>query len=153
VTETYRPLPTLLVMAFVLVMTVVRAQPSPQASPRNPEDERTLAFGKAVELERVQQFAAAAKVLEALPRSPVDYLLDLRLGWLHYLQGNTASSCYHYERARVGTPRAIEPRVALLLPLLAQQRYAQAEQTARAILASVPDHYLASLRLTIAYRM
>jgi tetratricopeptide (TPR) repeat protein len=104
-------------------------------------------------MERVQQYAAAIQVLQALPRSATDYPLDIRLGWLHYLAGNHASSVWYYERAQLGAPLAIEPRVALLLPLLAQQRYAEVEQHARAVLATAPDHYLASLRLAIAYRM
>jgi tetratricopeptide (TPR) repeat protein len=153
VNDTYRPLPTVAVLALVLVLAMGRAQPGKPSALTDPEDERAAAFRKAAEQERLQQYAAAAQLLQVLPRSASDYLLDLRLGWLHYLAGNHASAIWYYEHAQVGTPRAIEPRVALLLPLLAQQRYAEVEQHARIVLAVVPDHYLTSLRLAFAYRM
>lgn len=144
--------PTLAVLGLIGVLAFVRAQPTP-TPPALPEDDRLATFRKASELEAAQNYAGAVQLLQGVPRERVDYSLDIRLGWLHYCAGNQASAVWHYEQASIVAPQALEPRVALLLPLLAQERYAEVERVGRGVLSSAPDHYLAALRLTYAYRM
>ena len=83
---------------------------------------------------------------------PRAYAVELRLGWLYYLSTNHIVSAEHYRAASDVAPRAVEPRLGLLLPLLASSRFIEAEFTAREILREHQTHYLAHRRLATALR-
>ncbi|MFA6546487.1 MAG: tetratricopeptide repeat protein, partial [Limisphaerales bacterium] len=85
--------------------------------------------------------------------APNDYVTSLRLGWSEYQKGNHTSSLVHYRAAQAAQPRSLEPKLGLLLPLLADKQLAAAESLAREILRDHPRHYLASLRLATALRL
>lgn len=102
-------------------------------------------------LEKSKDYAGAIQALATA--QPPNYTVNARLGWLHYLQGNPELSIRYYERAIRSAPTAIEPRLGLLLPLMAQQRFAEAEIAAKAVLVIDSRNYTASLRLTTALRM
>jgi tetratricopeptide (TPR) repeat protein len=75
------------------------------------------------------------------------YLALLRRAWLLYKLGRHAQSSEVYEQASALDPKAIEARLGVLLPLMAEQRWPQAEQVARQILKVDGGNYLATLRL------
>lgn len=108
------------------------------------------AFATSYRYEKSQNYEDAIKVLMVLEEQ--DYLLDLRLGWLYYLSGKFANSRQHYQAAIAAAPKAVEPRLGLMLPLLAQTRYAELETMAKQVLMIDPNNYYASLRLAIALR-
>ena len=93
---------------------------------------------------------ALAPVIEAYPQG---YTVNLRLGWLNYLKGAHATARAHYEAAIKIMPDSIEARLGHLLPLLAQERYTDAEAVARAVIRVDPANYYANLRLAFALRM
>lgn len=84
---------------------------------------------------------------------PADYLADLRAGWAEYQQGNFTNSLARYRAAQAAQPRSLEPKLGLLLPLLADKQFAAAESLAREILRDNKTHYLAHLRLATALRL
>ncbi|NBR86268.1 MAG: hypothetical protein EB141_00170 [Verrucomicrobia bacterium] len=85
--------------------------------------------------------------------SAADYLSELRSGWSEYQKGNHTNSLAHYSAAQSAQPRSLEPKLGLLLPLLATQQFAAAEALAREILRDNKSHYLAHLRLATALRL
>jgi len=85
--------------------------------------------------------------------APDDYASSLRLGWQDYLKGNLTNSLVHYRAARAAKPLSLEPKLGLLLPLLADKQFPAAEALAREILRDHPRHYLATLRLATALRL
>ena len=82
-----------------------------------------------------------------------DYLPSLRLGWQHYLAGDHTNSLAHYRAAQAEKPLSLEPKLGLLLPLLATSQFPAAEALAREILRDNKTHYLAHLRLATALRL
>ena len=112
-----------------------------------------LAYRKSYDLERDGHYAAALQALQsATEGTPRDYTLALRLGWLAYHSGDYPDSEHYYRSAVQAAPQAIEARLGLLLPLLAQLRWAEAEQVAYQILKDDPLNYYATLRLCVALR-
>ena len=83
---------------------------------------------------------------------PDDYAVNLRLGWLSYLDGRYADADNYYRIAAAASPQSREAKLGLLLPLLAQGQYRRVEYLATQILQSDPENYFANLRLSVALR-
>lgn len=101
---------------------------------------------------------AAGKLKEALaaldqlpPARRDSYLGWARRGWLQYRLGEHAPSIISYRRAIALAPRAIEPRLGVLLPQLALHLWNDAEAMANEVLRVDPANYLATLRLAFVY--
>ena len=92
-----------------------------------------------------------AAAVAALRRVPIDrrenYFYQLRLGWLLYLSAQHQPSIVAYRRAISLSPKAVEPKIGLLLPLMARRMWSDAEQTAGEALSIDDDNYLATSRL------
>jgi tetratricopeptide (TPR) repeat protein len=86
-------------------------------------------------------------VLKILRQDKGHYFAALRAGWLYYLRGRYADSIELYERAEALAPKAIEPKLGTMLPLMAAARWAKAEVIGKEILAAAPGNYLARSRL------
>lgn len=92
-------------------------------------------------------------LLSAVPAFAADYVSSLRLGWQDYLAGNHTNSLAHYRAAQAAKPLSLEPKLGLLLPLLATSQFPAAEALAREILRDNQTHYLAHLRLATTLRL
>ena len=107
--------------------------------------------------EKSYQLEAAGKYNEAIAAldvvsatSPDAELKVLRRAWLYYLPGNFSDSIREYRLAIERNSRSIDARLGLTLPLLAQKRWREAEQSARAVLDLSPNNYTGLLRLALA---
>ena len=109
------------------------------------------AFLQSYRYEKAGNSADAIRTL--LPARKKGHLYNVRLGWLHYLSGDYAKSKRYYQVAIQRAPRAVEPRLGLMLPLLVQKRYSEVESTARQVLMIDASNFYASLRLTVSLRM
>ncbi|MCB9793136.1 MAG: tetratricopeptide repeat protein [Alphaproteobacteria bacterium] len=99
-------------------------------------------------LETAYSYERALARLEGIPATGSDaYLLPLRQGWLLYLLGRYDESIAAYRQAMKASPDAVEARLGLTLPLMAQRDWAGAEAECRAALKVVPGNYLAQSRL------
>lgn len=81
------------------------------------------------------------------------YPSELRLAWLCYTNGNYSNSVIHYQTAIQAAPESLDARLGCLLPMLALQRFAEAESSAKQVLKRYPANYYANLRLAYALRM
>ncbi len=90
---------------------------------------------------------ASAALQPVLKKYPNGYAVNLRLGWLAYLASEHVRSEHYYKQASQILPYSFEPRIALLLPLLASQQWKVAEQTAYQVLKDDPYNYYANIRL------
>jgi tetratricopeptide (TPR) repeat protein len=110
-------------------------------------------YHRSFDLERAERYQdairALAPVYEAYPNG---YTVNLRMGWLFYLNGNYNNAVAHYEVAGTAAPYALEPKLGRLLPLLAQGRWAEAESVAYQIVSVDHYNYYGNLRLIIALR-
>lgn len=108
------------------------------------------AFATSYRYEKAQNYPDAINSLLVIKDK--GYLYDLRLGWLYYLSGNYANARLHYQSAVASAPAAIEPRLGLTLPLMAQMRYDEVESVAKQILMVDPSNFTANLRLCMVLR-
>ena len=105
-------------------------------------------------IEDLQNYTDAIKVLAPIVTAyPAGYTVNLRLGWLNYLTGGYATARKHYEAAIKTAPDSIEAKLGHTLPLLAQEKWEEAEAVAKQVLRVDPSNYLANLRLAYALRL
>jgi tetratricopeptide (TPR) repeat protein len=103
--------------------------------------------------EKTQSYEDAIKAMApVLAEYPQGYTVNLRLGWLHYLNGQQANAKAYYQTAMKTAPESIEARLGYTLPLLAQERYEEVEAVTRQILRVDASNYYANLRLAFALR-
>jgi tetratricopeptide (TPR) repeat protein len=94
----------------------------------------------------------ALAALEQLPAARRDsYLGAARRGWLLYRIGQYAEAVDAYRLAITQSPKAVEPRLGIMLPQLALRRWTDAESVAKEVLQTDPGNYLATLRLAFVY--
>lgn len=151
------PLMALPVMALLSAASGSWAQ-TPTAKPASTDTTSTEwiteQYHRSFRLEALASYREAIKALAPLHAAyPSGYAINLRLGWLHYLAGNDSESEIYYRKAVGIAPGAAEPRIGLLLPLLAQAKWADAELESYRIIRDDPYNYYANLRLLIALRM
>jgi tetratricopeptide (TPR) repeat protein len=75
----------------------------------------TAAFSDSYAKEKSGKYADAVTALKTFYDAN-SYEINLRLGWLTYLQGQFSESLGYYNRAVELMPYAIEPRLGLVLP-------------------------------------
>ena len=95
---------------------------------------------------------ALKDVMSILRQDKKNYVATLRAGWLYYLKAKYGESITSYKKAGTLAPKALEPQLGLMLPLMAALRWADAERVGKRILKRAPQDYLAQSRLAfIAY--
>jgi tetratricopeptide (TPR) repeat protein len=105
------------------------------------------AYQASNDLEVAGQYREALEAMDGVAAADRgEYTYHLRCGWLHYLSGDHRASVAAYGRAVVAQPRAVEPRLGLMLPQMALHLWRDAEQTAGDTLALDPKNYLAGSR-------
>ncbi|MEM7182570.1 MAG: tetratricopeptide repeat protein [Spirochaetota bacterium] len=106
----------------------------------------------AYNLEKKKSYAKALKIYERLCSEDAhNYFFHLKAGWLAYLSGRLSKSVNFYNKAIIIESGAIEPRIALLKPLIALGKYKQAQATAKSVLRLDSKNYIARSR--IAYSL
>jgi cytochrome c-type biogenesis protein CcmH/NrfG len=130
----------------VAVMLGASQDSSDQSSVQN-------AVAQSRKYEKEKYYRKAISVLMELSDSHSDnYLLNLRLGWLHYLNGKYPDAELYYQAAIEAAPKSIEAKLGCLLPMLAASQYKEAEALARQIIKDDPRNYYGNLRLAAALR-
>jgi tetratricopeptide (TPR) repeat protein len=89
---------------------------------------------------------AIQSLLPAIEDHPDDYLLNLRLGWLHYLSGKYKESKQYYSRAVAANSKSVEALLGRTLPLASLNEWSAVEEDYRAILKIDAMEYTANLR-------
>ena len=102
-------------------------------------------------LEALAQYEAAIKALDpVLNKAPKNELAILRTAWLNYLKGSHNDAIKYYKNAQSINPQSLDAMLGEILPLLAQQRWNEAAQSATKVLKVAPWNYYAHVRLMIA---
>ena len=96
-------------------------------------------------LEALYQYDAALSALNNI--SSDNELALLRRGWLNYLKGSHSNAIDFYKKAISKNAKSLDARLGIILPLLAQQRWREAEQDAGKALEIAPWNSLAHIRL------
>ena len=90
---------------------------------------------------------ALKKAEEVLKHDPNEYVAQLRVGWLLYLDEEYTESVIAYRKVVAMKPSAIEPKLGLMLPLMALRSHSEAIKVAQKILRVDPQNYLARSRM------
>ncbi len=106
----------------------------------------TKAFGESYAKEKSGKYSEAASALKAYYDSN-SYEINLRLGWLTYLQGQFAESTGYYNKAIELMPYAIEPRLGVVLPVSATGNWEVVISHYNKILAIDPNNTVTLYRL------
>jgi len=94
---------------------------------------------------------ALNSVLRILRIDQRNYTAMLRAGWLGYLKGDYKISIDYYRKAVLLEPEAVEPKLGLMLPLMASKEWDAADDVAREILKFDEKNYLANSRLAYIF--
>lgn len=112
------------------------------------------AYYRSYDYERTEDYMNAVRALAGVFEAyPEGYTVNLRLGWLYYLNGNYANALTHYDTARRIAPYSLEAKLGYLLPLLGQERYADVESHAYQVVSVDYYNYYGNLRLAVALRL
>ena len=123
------------------------AAPRPAAAA--PPDERVAALYRAsYQLEAKGDAAGAlGKMAEIRAAAGATYFVVVRTAWLQYLAGSFGAAASSYREAMRLEPKAVESKLGLTLPLLAQKRWRDLERACRDVLALDPGNATARARL------
>jgi tetratricopeptide (TPR) repeat protein len=104
-----------------------------------------LAFSKSYSFEYETQYA---KAITALTDMHVDsYQIDLRLGWLYYLNKDYVKSEQFYKKSIALEPTSIEARFGLVLPLSATSNWNSVFSTYIEVVKLDPNNSIANYRI------
>jgi tetratricopeptide (TPR) repeat protein len=104
------------------------------------------AFKSSYIAEKEENYQLAAHSLEAV-YAPESYELNLRLGWLHYLQGELIKSADFYKKAITLLPYSIEAKLGYVLPISTMGNWNEVVMTYESILAQDPQNTLVNYRM------
>lgn len=114
-------------------------------------DKIGIYFEESFSHEAAQRYDASLNsVLKILRMDQKNYLATLRAGWLSYLRGDQGAAEKYYKKTIDLAPGAVEPRLGLLLPLIAAKKWGEAEAAARAALKIDGKNYTAMSKLAYA---
>lgn len=118
-----------------------------------PEDVAAL-YRQSYRLEAQGKPALALAAMHKIQRKAgASYFVVARVAWLAHLAGRFAESEASYRQAATLAPKAVEPRLGLTLPLLAQKKWRDLEKACRDVLVLDAHNTTARSRLAHAHYM
>lgn len=135
-----------LIAAFVMFTIVaINAQSS-----YTPISDLRSAFKDSYVYESQSDYASAIKVLSDVYNKN-NYEINLRLGWLTYLNKQYDESIKYYEIANKLMPLSIEAKFGLVYPYAATEKWGKVEEIYQSILNLDPNNSVANYRLGLIY--
>lgn len=116
-------------------------------------DTKIKAFNNSINLALKGNYQRAIdELLNVYKENANDYLINLRLGYLYYLQKNYDESIKYYQKAiSLTQEKSVEPYLGLTLPLAAKEKWSEVEKIYNKILSIDQNNYTANLRLGQIY--
>ncbi|AKF24405.1 hypothetical protein YH65_02590 [Sulfurovum lithotrophicum] len=109
------------------------------------------AYFKSYSYEQIAKYKEAVKTLAPLSKKyPNNYLLNLRLGWLFYLQKKYENATKYYKKAALLNTQALEPKLGLIRIYLATYSFEDAQNVATELLKKDYYNYYANLYMAKA---
>ena len=119
------------------------------AQNNNSSDDKLLAFKSSIEEESIGKYSQAIlTMMNIYDKYADDYIVNLRLGWLHYLNKDYNSSVKYYKNAiDISENKSIEAMLGITLPLSERGNWDRVEDYYKKILDLDENNYTANLRL------
>lgn len=108
------------------------------------------AFAKSYDLEAKGDYDDAIRAIKEVYNEGT-YPINLRLGWLYYMQKNYESSVAYYNKAIAAMPAAVEPLWGVLNPLVASEKWTEVDKIYLKILSIDPKNSTANYKLGLNY--
>jgi tetratricopeptide (TPR) repeat protein len=132
---------SLLAVLFLLIAFALSAQNEKQLQ---------QTFSDSYEAETNGEYSKAIELLRKY-YSDDSYALNLRLGWLTYINGSFVESAAYYNKAIQLMPMSIEARLGIALPASALGNWDQVVMHYNEILRIDPNHYTTNYRMGNIY--
>ena len=118
----------------------------------NAQDSKVMqeAFAKSFMAEDKGDYKNALQAIQSI-YSDKSYLVNLRIGWLSYLNKDYVNSVVYYKKAIALMPTATEPLWGLCNPLVAQEKWVELENNYKLIIRFDPKNSLVNYRLGMIY--
>lgn len=113
-------------------------------------DEITEAFKESYIAEADSNFIRAINLLQQVYEND-SYELNLRLGWLNYLNGDYPKSSVYYQRSMKLLPYAFEAKLGYVLPQAAMGNWTEVISIYENILKADPQNTLVNYRMGVIY--
>jgi len=124
---------------FIVLVTVLFAK-------NTAFEEIKMQYFKSYDYEKVGRYSEAIKVLAPLYKKyPKGYTLNLRFGWLFFLDKKYNDAIKYYKKASLINSFAVDPKLGLIKVYLAMYLYKKAEMVAYEILKMDYYNYYANL--------
>ncbi len=105
-----------------------------------------LQYFKSYDYEQMGKYSEAIKVLTPLyNKYPNGYTLNLRFGWLFYLNKNYNDSIKYYQHATILSPYSLDPRLGLIRVYLDTSSFQKAQTVAYELLKIDYYNYYANI--------
>lgn len=108
------------------------------------------AFSASYSYESNMQYGKAIGEIQKVYNAD-SYSMNLRLGWLYYMNKDYIKSEAHYMRAIRLQPKSIEARLGLAYPIAVLEKWEQAVENYEEILNVCPYNSVANYRLSYIY--
>lgn len=114
---------------------------------------KETSFYKSYGYERVGDYQNAINSLISLyKKDHEDYVLNLRLGYLYYLQGSFANAKFHYLAAKKISPNALSPQLGMMRISNVKENFDDTEVLGYEVIKKDLYNYYANLYLSYALR-
>ena len=108
-------------------------------------------YFKSYDYEQMGKYTEAIKMLTPLYKKYSNgYTLNLRFGWLFFLDGKYKDSINYYQKAALINPYAVKPKLGLIRVYLKTAQYQKAESTAQKLLKTDYYNYYGNLYIAKA---
>lgn len=104
------------------------------------------AFAKSYKNEYAEQYALAAKDIEAV-YDDASYEMNFRLGWLYYMVQDYPRAAKHYKKAVAIRTSSIEARMGYVMPVAAMENWEEVIATYKEVLNRDPNHSVVNYRM------
>lgn len=108
------------------------------------------AFQESYAYENAANYLKSIEVLKSV-YDENSYEINLRLGWLSYLNGFFTESVAFYNKAVSLMPYSIEPRFGIVYPMAAMGNWDQVIAQYKQILTTDPNNSVANFRMGVIY--
>lgn len=121
--------------------------------PVQAQDDPASLYRASYAAEANRNYAGAIAPMRTLEASSSTYFVKARLGWLYYLAGEYSTAVVYYRAAAAAAPAAVEPRLGVTLPLMAQKTWRDLDRACRDVLQLDANNAVARARLAYAQYM
>lgn len=139
-----------ILILFAFIIIVISQINARSNTDTGPDGDLQKAFKDSYAFEKNELYSSAIDAFKGV-YDEKNYEINLRLGWLYYLNKQYDESVKYYETASILLPYSIEARFGIVNPLAAQEKWDKVAEQYTAIISIDPQNTTANYRLGLGY--